>query len=143
MNKKSAWSFKRAGQNKCAGGNFFLKINKRADQNKAVQGGFFFSKLINVHTRVYSWSISHILEEEFFSLGSFASYGWKFLWVFLSNFRGRFFNFLRAKKLYIELGQSKYVKDSSFYAKDLSALSQQIETEEDERKITQTYRHYS
>ena len=106
MNKKSAWSFKRAGQNKCAGGNFFLKINKRADQNKAVQGGFFFSKLINVHTRVYSWSISHILEEEFFSLGSFASYGWKFLWVFLSNFRGRFFNFLRAKKLYIELGQS-------------------------------------
>ena len=32
---------KRAGWNKRAGGNFFLKINKCADQNKAVQGGFF------------------------------------------------------------------------------------------------------
>ena len=30
-----------AGQNRRAGGNFFLKINKRADQNKTVQGGFF------------------------------------------------------------------------------------------------------
>ena len=39
MNKKSARYFKCAGQNKRAGGNFFLKINKRADQNKAVQGG--------------------------------------------------------------------------------------------------------
>jgi hypothetical protein len=34
-------------------GEFFLKINKRADQNKAVQGFFFFSKLINVHARLF------------------------------------------------------------------------------------------
>ena len=31
-------NIKRAGQNRRAGGNFFLKINKRADQNKAVLG---------------------------------------------------------------------------------------------------------
>ena len=34
-------------------GEFFLKINKRADQNKAVLGGHFFSKLINVHARLF------------------------------------------------------------------------------------------
>ena len=34
-------------------GDFFLKNNKHADQNKAVQGKFFFSKLINVHARLF------------------------------------------------------------------------------------------
>ena len=32
-------NIKRAGQNRRAGGIFFLKINKRADQSKTVQGG--------------------------------------------------------------------------------------------------------
>ena len=39
-------------ENKRAGG-FFLKNNKRADQNKAMQRGNFFSKLINVHARLF------------------------------------------------------------------------------------------
>ena len=34
-------NIKGAGQNKGAGGNFFLKINKCADQNKTVPGEFF------------------------------------------------------------------------------------------------------
>ena len=41
-------------------GELFLKINNRADQNKAVHigenkraGGIFFSKLINVHARLF------------------------------------------------------------------------------------------
>ena len=41
---------KRAGWNICAGGIFFLKINKRADQNIRA-GGIFFSKSINVQTQ--------------------------------------------------------------------------------------------
>ena len=34
-------------------GEFFLKKNKHADQNRAMQGGIFFSKLINVHARLF------------------------------------------------------------------------------------------
>jgi hypothetical protein len=37
-------SIQRAGQNRCAEGNFFLKINKLADPNKIVQGGIFSQK---------------------------------------------------------------------------------------------------
>ena len=37
-------NIKRAGQNRHAGGDFFLKINKRADQNQTVQGGIFSQK---------------------------------------------------------------------------------------------------
>ena len=36
---------KRAGQNRRAGWNFFLKINKYADQNKTVQGEIFSQNL--------------------------------------------------------------------------------------------------
>ena len=38
-------NIKRAGQNRRAGGIFFLKINKRADQNKTVQGEIFSQNL--------------------------------------------------------------------------------------------------
>ena len=34
-------------------GGIFSKMNKHADQNKAMQGDFFFSKLINVHARLF------------------------------------------------------------------------------------------
>ena len=44
---------KRADQKRLCRGNFFLKINKRADQNKNAQGGIFFSKLINLHARLF------------------------------------------------------------------------------------------
>ena len=37
-------NIKRVGQNRPAGGIFFLKINKRADQNRTVQGEFFSQK---------------------------------------------------------------------------------------------------
>ena len=37
-------NIKRAGQNRCAGGNFFLKINKHSDPKKTVQGGIFSQK---------------------------------------------------------------------------------------------------
>ena len=34
-------------------GEFSLKNNEYADPNKTVQWGFFFSKLINVHARLF------------------------------------------------------------------------------------------
>ena len=34
-------------------GGIFVKNNKRAGPNKTVQRGFFFSKLINVHARLF------------------------------------------------------------------------------------------
>ena len=34
-------------------GEIFLKNNKRADQNKTVWGGILFSKLINLHARLF------------------------------------------------------------------------------------------
>ena len=43
---------------------------------------------------IYSWTISHILEHEFFCLGGLGSSGSKekkWIWVFLRNFWGRFF----------------------------------------------------
>ena len=47
----------------------------------------------------YSWSISHILEHDFFCLGSSGSKekksGFELFWA---TFEGGFFNFLRAKK---------------------------------------------
>ena len=45
---------------------------------------------------IYSWSIGHILEHEFFCLGrlgSQGSKGKKWIWGILSNFWGCFFNF--------------------------------------------------
>ena len=47
---------------------------------------------------IYSCSISHILENEFFCLGCLGSYGWKKNWVFLSNFWGWFFQLFVVKK---------------------------------------------
>ena len=57
---------------------------------------------------IYSWSISHILEHEFFWLGPLGSKGKKWIWGFLSNFWGWFWgqkkvqNYcrIRAKKLH-------------------------------------------
>ena len=34
-------------------GDFFLKNNKLADQNKAMRGGIFFSKILNIHARLF------------------------------------------------------------------------------------------
>ena len=53
-----------------------------------------------IPSSIYSWSIGHILEHEFFclGLGCAGSKGKKWIWDFLSNFWGCFFfNFLRAK----------------------------------------------
>ena len=50
---------------------------------------------------IYSWSISHILEHEFFCFGCL---GWagskekKWIWIFLSNFWGWFFQLFVGKK---------------------------------------------
>ena len=52
---------------------------------------------------IHSWSISHILEHEFFCLGRLDSSGSKekkWIWVFLSNFWGWFFQILWAKKIF-------------------------------------------
>ena len=49
---------------------------------------------------IYSWSISHILEHEFFYLGCLGSSGSKekkWIWVFLSNFWGWFFQLFVSK----------------------------------------------
>ena len=52
---------------------------------------------------IYSWSIGHILEHEFFSLGRLCSQGSKEkksgFEVFGATFEGVFFNFVRSKKM--------------------------------------------
>ena len=76
---------------------------------------------------IYSWSISHFLEHEFFCLGHL---GWagskekKWIWVFLSNFWVCFFQLFVGKKkldsLYIALGCIPY--------RGTQELSQQVST---------------
>ena len=56
----------------------------------------FFDKFFWCHpSSIYSWSIGHILEHEFFCLGHLGCAGSKgkkkWIWVFLSNFWGWFF----------------------------------------------------
>ena len=52
---------------------------------------------------IYSLSIGHILEHEFFCLGHLGcagSKGKKWIWVFLSNFWGWFFQLFEGKKMF-------------------------------------------
>ena len=54
-----------------------------------------------VPSSIYSWSLSHILEHEFFCLsrlGSSGSKEIKWIWVFLSNFWGWFFQLFVVEK---------------------------------------------
>ena len=67
---------------------------------------FFFPQIYRKSSSIYSWSISHILENEFICLGRLGSSGHnkekKWIWVFLSNFWGWFFQlFVGKKKKYI------------------------------------------
>ena len=62
----------------------------------------FFDLCLN-WVSIYSWSIGHILEHEFFCLGCL---GWagskekKWIWVFLCNFWGCFFQLFEGKKIW-------------------------------------------
>ena len=60
----------------------------------------FFDLCLNWVSTIYSWSIGHILEHEFFCLGWAGSKEKKWIWVFLCNFWGCFFQLFEGKKIW-------------------------------------------
>ena len=73
-----------------------------------------------VPSSIYSWSIGHILEHEFFCLGHL---GWagskekKWIWVFLSNFWGWFFQLFVGNFFFLLPTQPKWPKQKNSCSK--------------------------